>query len=524
MAGDRRRLRGAETASAQGVRTAGRPRGGARRHGGGGARARCPAELATIGQGEATEVAVRRVRDRVERHGHRLPRRAQVPDLGYSPPCFAFAGDNGGETARGVTADTIKVTVPGHVRPQPAAAARPARRRAPRRVERRDRTGPWRRWSSTSTPTSSSTAGRSSWSGYDGRGQILPEFTGGGQDAATNDSIKVANEIGAFADITGITQPYADALARNQVVADRGALHVARVVRRRTGPTPGASCPTARSRPRPRPIYANGRLFGRDGRPTPATTWPAEERTAGGHRPQQPRVPAVRRHVRGADRRRGQRGGAAPRLHARSRPAQDPGGQPDGQAQGRGHHVGVVRLRPDHADVPGPGGHGHRLLPRVAHRRRRASSTWTSAARSSRRTRPTSGCGPSAAAPAAAQRRPSAASPTPPTARSATTSRRCSSTSCSTSCSCWRSASRWPAPSLTPETFETGLFSYPGGTGQAGAWDFGPGHYTPITDIREIWWDPDAISAFNGEPGHVRRQRAALHADDMPEGEPEVFP
>src|SRR5690606_38411909 len=36
----------------------------------------------------------------------------QVPDLGYSPPCYAFPddGDNGGETARGVTADTIKVT------------------------------------------------------------------------------------------------------------------------------------------------------------------------------------------------------------------------------------------------------------------------------------------------------------------------------------------------------------------------------------------------------------------------------
>ena len=33
-----------------------------------------------------------------------------MPDLGYSPPCFAFSGDNGGATARGVTADTIRVS------------------------------------------------------------------------------------------------------------------------------------------------------------------------------------------------------------------------------------------------------------------------------------------------------------------------------------------------------------------------------------------------------------------------------
>ena len=65
-------------------------------------------------------------------------------------------------------------------------------------------------------------------------------------------------------------------------------------------------------------------------------------------------------------------------------------------------------------------------------------------------------------------------------------------------------------PDLTPETFETGLFAYPGGTGQAGAWDFSPGHYTPVTDIREIWWDPDKISPFNGEPGTYVDNGAAV--------------
>jgi len=56
-------------------------------------------------------------------------------------------------------------------------------------------------------------------------------------------------------------------------------------------------------------------------------------------------------------------------------------------------------------------------------------------------------------------------------------------------------------PNLTPETFEAGMFAYPGGTGPQGTWKFGPGDYTPAEDFREIWWDPDRISAQNNKPG-----------------------
>jgi hypothetical protein len=79
-------------------------------------------------------------------------------------------------------------------------------------------------------------------------------------------------------------------------------------------------------------------------------------------------------------------------------------------------------------------------------------------------------------------------------------------------------------PELTPETFETGLFAYPGGEGQAGAWQFGPGRYTPVLDIREVWWDPDAISPFNGEPGSWADTGDRHLQDEIPEGDPEVFP
>src|SRR5690606_14215951 len=55
--------------------------------------------------------------------------------------------------------------------------------------------------------------------GYEGRGSLVEELYGAGQEAATNDALRVVDEIGAFADVTALTQPYADALARNQVLS-----------------------------------------------------------------------------------------------------------------------------------------------------------------------------------------------------------------------------------------------------------------------------------------------------------------
>lgn len=56
-------------------------------------------------------------------------------------------------------------------------------------------------------------------------------------------------------------------------------------------------------------------------------------------------------------------------------------------------------------------------------------------------------------------------------------------------------------PNLTPETYQAGMFSYPGGQGPRGFWSFGPGDHTPTDDFREIWWDPDKISPQNNKPG-----------------------
>lgn len=56
-------------------------------------------------------------------------------------------------------------------------------------------------------------------------------------------------------------------------------------------------------------------------------------------------------------------------------------------------------------------------------------------------------------------------------------------------------------PNLTPENFEAGMFAYPGGSGPRGTWGFGEGDYTPTNDFREIWWDPNRISGQNNQPG-----------------------
>jgi hypothetical protein len=56
-------------------------------------------------------------------------------------------------------------------------------------------------------------------------------------------------------------------------------------------------------------------------------------------------------------------------------------------------------------------------------------------------------------------------------------------------------------PNLTPQSFEAGMFAYPGGSGPRGLWKFGEGDYTTTDDFREIWWDPNRISGQNDRPG-----------------------
>lgn len=56
-------------------------------------------------------------------------------------------------------------------------------------------------------------------------------------------------------------------------------------------------------------------------------------------------------------------------------------------------------------------------------------------------------------------------------------------------------------PDLNPQTFEAGMFAYPPKSGPFGLWKFGPGDRTAANDVREIYWDAGAISTYNGKQG-----------------------
>ncbi|MER3452482.1 MAG: hypothetical protein C4321_08380, partial [Chloroflexota bacterium] len=78
-------------------------------------------------------------------------------------------------------------------------------------------------------------------------------------------------------------------------------------------------------------------------------------------------------------------------------------------------------------------------------------------------------------------------------------------------------------PRLTPATFEQGMFRYPARTGPVGLWRFGPGDRTAANDVREIYWDPSAVSTYNAKQGAYRGTTGQRWvAGRIPPGEPEL--
>ncbi|MGH9041869.1 MAG: ABC transporter substrate-binding protein, partial [Acidimicrobiia bacterium] len=80
-------------------------------------------------------------------------------------------------------------------------------------------------------------------------------------------------------------------------------------------------------------------------------------------------------------------------------------------------------------------------------------------------------------------------------------------------------------PALTPETFEAGLYAYPGGTGPAGTWRFAPGRYSPVQDAREIYWDRNKTSRLNNKKGaYVETEPGRRYKPgEWPASDPDVF-
>jgi hypothetical protein len=80
-------------------------------------------------------------------------------------------------------------------------------------------------------------------------------------------------------------------------------------------------------------------------------------------------------------------------------------------------------------------------------------------------------------------------------------------------------------PDLSPPTFERGMFSYPGGTGLYGTWGFPSGNYTPQRDTRILWWNPDKVSVFNRKRGSYVEAYGGKRfpIGQLPKGDPKLF-
>ena len=78
-------------------------------------------------------------------------------------------------------------------------------------------------------------------------------------------------------------------------------------------------------------------------------------------------------------------------------------------------------------------------------------------------------------------------------------------------------------PELTPQSLSDGMFNYPEKVGPVGLWKFGPGDRTAANDVREIYFDINAISPYNGKKGaYIGTTKERWQGGQIPSGDPAV--
>jgi hypothetical protein len=142
----------------------------------------------------------------------------QVQGDPYAPPCSQFAGGNGGATSMGVTGDTINVSYrvtndPGFQ--QALASVGGAQLTdSPQDIQRTVQ------GLTDYFNTHFQFYGRKiKVTPYNGQGSQTNELLGQGQDKANADAITVGQQMHSFAELNGTTEPYADSLAKQHVIA-----------------------------------------------------------------------------------------------------------------------------------------------------------------------------------------------------------------------------------------------------------------------------------------------------------------
>ena len=423
-------------------------------------------------------------------------RKEQVPGDPYSPPCMAFSGSNGGGTSKGVTDKDDQGRLPGAQREGLPADARPARRRLAVGLPRLRHPHGRARSPTTSTSGSSSTAARSRSSSTTARARTptsssaraasrrwptpsrwptrsAPSPTCPPPASPTPAPSPTARSSASArrtcpASGTRTTRPYAWSIATDGSIVSEFAAEYA--VKKLYGGNAD---------------HAGGALKGKPrkfGTLAPENSWYQES------------VDNAEEVIKKA----GPEAGLPPGLRARPRHDVEPGHADHQRLQEPRHHHDPLRLRPDPAGVPVRRGEPGAVLPRVhhrghrAHRRRHRRPALEPELRQPRLRREPA-------------RRLRAAHPDDRLRRLQVGARRTSppsrSTSSTTRCTCWRSACRWPVPTSTRRPSTRAWRTTRPRPGPFGLWDFGPGDRTAANDVREIYWDPGAISTYNGKQG-----------------------
>jgi hypothetical protein len=443
-------------------------------------------------------------------------RAEQVVGDPYSPPCFAFApgADNGGATARGVTADTIVVSYrvtsdPDYLSTIQALAKSDIPPDSPEDVKRTveglvDYFNQHFQFYGRKIVLAP----------FDAKGTVIGEIFGGGQDAAVADAVKAAEEVQPFADISAITQPYSDALSKRKVIA-LGAPYVSDEYFIERRPYAWSIAPSCTLVSKAATEYSNKLLFGR----------PAVE--AGGDLKGKTRKIAIvtpdnPEYQRCADSgiavvkaagndvlrlsysldlatMPNQAASIISRLKSEGITSVACGCDPmlpiflTGKATEQDYHPEWLVMGTALTDTDFAG----QLYDQ---------DQWAHAFGAS----------------ALGDQLPLDAN----LAYKAYTSVRPDKPANSAELLFFQLYQlaigvQMAGPNLTPETFEAGMFNYPEHTGEGGTWKFAPGKYTPQMDARQIHWDPKKISVLDKKPGAyvVSEKRYRLgEVPTIPEG------
>ena len=423
-------------------------------------------------------------------------RKAQVPNDPYSPPCIAFSGDNGGATYRGVTPTEIIISARFAGLPDFSAAPSDS--------------GPAASFKFTPEEIKRTLEGLADYFNsrfqfygrkiklvfFDGKGNFNTELQGGGQEQVEADAVKAAEEIKAFADVIAVSAPYADALARRGVLSIGAPFMSAEWLqaRRPYAWSPMVDCTFIQQsvsdyyvkRLAGKPArYAAGDLKGK--RRTTAVISPenpwyqqcveAGEKVfrAAGH-PSQARI-AYKLDFNTLS---NQAASIVAKLKSEKITTVICGCDPalpiflTSRAQEQGYSPEWIITGAGFIDID--------VLGQLYQQDQWSHSLGVSFIGPLQPLRATTGYNAFKVA------RPN------------------EEPSLLVDILYYQLyllaiGVQHAGPQLTPETFERGMYAWPGGSGPAGTWKFTPGRYTPTQDAREIYWDRNAVSPQNKEKG-----------------------